>query len=218
MARHLLAVFRGGIGPAAAPPEEWSFGMRFSGSVAATPGADDRSVVQSLAEQFRDKAMAAWPTLSFHNSVQFTRVKVYIVDDVTGKATAEVVESVVPTLTQGAATANRHPNQCSTVVTFDAGFPAPGRYGRVFLPPQGIGVGPDGRIDEPSRDSVANAMQTFVNALQNPTGPDTLDLIIYSKRHALKRDVKTIRVGRVIDTMRSRRGDLAEEYAVRPVG
>lgn len=88
--------------------------------------------------------------------------------------------------------------------------------GRMFLPAIGDpAVGNDGRITVAKAQQVADLVAVFLNNLNNWPGFDgvtTPEVNIMSKLDGSHRKVNHVRVGRVLDTMRSRRSGLSEGY------
>lgn len=86
--------------------------------------------------------------------------------------------------------------------------------GRFYLPMPIVSMGDDCLIDAQYITGATGAAATFLNNLNNQPGLDALDIrvaIISSKGSAAL--VTGVRVGRVLDTMRSRRRSLDESYA-----
>jgi hypothetical protein len=94
--------------------------------------------------------------------------------------------------------------------------------GRFYVPTLGLGVGNDGRIGEGIRDTLETNAQTFINNVNNQPGIDVLGIaatIASSGRRNADGSVKfppknwavsAVSVGRVPDTIRSRRNKLNE--------
>lgn len=126
-----------------------------------------------------------------------------------------------------------HPAQVACVVTLMTGASRGlANKGRMYMPGLALGafaVSPaDGRINVQDRDAFANHCKVFLNNLNNFPGVDgttqssTLDVHVVSKGGlggpGIARKVTGVRVGRVLDTQRRRREDLAEDYsAILPV-
>lgn len=92
--------------------------------------------------------------------------------------------------------------------------------GRFYLPMPVVAVGGDMVVPEVIRDNMAAAAQTFLNNVYNTPGIDVTDLtpVVASTKGFLSA-VTGVRVGRVIDTIRSRRRSIDEGYeAPLPVG
>lgn len=99
--------------------------------------------------------------------------------------------------------------QVALCVTLLTARPGPTGKGRIFLPwPDTIGLGTDFRITEAQATTVATASKAFLNALKN-VSESYKPAVVSSKGYASL--ITGVRVGRVPDTMRSRRGDLLEQ-------
>lgn len=112
---------------------------------------------------------------------------------------------------RGARTSNRHPYQVAYVVslrTLRAG--APGK-GRMYMPCPAGEVDIFGHISTADRDAMLTAARGTLAAVRSTVQPEFQVAVVSSK--GVWSPVTAVRVGRVLDTHRSRRGDLAEEYA-----
>lgn len=95
---------------------------------------------------------------------------------------------------------------CVTLLTPRSG---PTGKGRIFLPwPDTIAIQDDFRISQPAATSVATIMAEMIRDV-NSLIADTVVSVVSSKGYTSP--VTGVRVGRVPDTMRSRRGDLLEQ-------
>lgn len=112
------------------------------------------------------------------------------------------------------------PLQSATVVTLDAMGPRGGRFGRFYLPALNTPPAADGRYTAGQAVSLRTACitaLTTVNTLLSTAVEDTVELVVASGRgDGENRPVREIKVGRVPDTMRSRRTSLDEDYQSAP--
>jgi len=216
---HLLASFRGVLGESPATGlETWSFGLRFAEenpSAPASPppaGAPGASASQELAQEFAQAAGAfITGSANFTTSVWFTEVRLYDIGT-DGKMVAPPFTASNGTPNVGTSS-NHVPYQLSTVVSLYANGLGKGRRGRIYLPPQGFGVGRDGLLSQTHQNATGQAVGTFLNALINNTRLSTAArLVVIGKTGSVGtvRGVDHVLVGRVIDTQRRRRRSLDE--------
>lgn len=112
---------------------------------------------------------------------------------------------------------NIHPPQIALVVSTIGASRGPAQFGRAYMP--GISQSVDANtqtISPGAALSLGGQFKTLVEALKNAMYPVTVvgeSLInVSSIGTGHTQDVKTYRVGRVFDTMRSRRNKLLEDY------
>jgi hypothetical protein len=210
---HQLVTFSGTLGPAAAPIEQWSFGVRFASNRFNT--ASD-AVVGALAAAWG----AAGSMQTIHNNtVNLTKVRVAQVD-----ATGHVEQGTSGAFNQrdwvgvspgGATGSTVYPPQCAVVASLISARAGATGKGRIFLP---VTVKPlvatDLRMSITDAQSIADATKVFLNLLVavDPSSPvQTKGPVVASSKGYLS-PVLSVRVGRTIDTMRSRRRDIPEGY------
>lgn len=116
------------------------------------------------------------------------------------------------------------PPNLSVVATLEtAKQRGPGSKGRCFLPVPGwsnVAFGSDGRMTPGARDEILSRFSTFITNLNNWPGldlPNAPRVVVATKggRGMPEGDnlpVTSVAVGRVVDTMRSRRNGLVEDY------
>jgi hypothetical protein len=106
-----------------------------------------------------------------------------------------------------------YPPQISLAVSLATAKRGKSGRGRFYLPCPQTSMGPDGRISQNIQTAVAGSVRTWINDLNNWPGFDggTPKVTIASSL-GQNHDVTGVRVGRVLDTVRSRREDLVETY------
>jgi len=202
------------------PYEIWSWGFNYGSPVAPFP--------------FTEPPDAAWATpmiskiVDFHVSggakiatqCRLTEIKISAVNADGHVAVGEdgnylqVVESPSPEDFSGGGGALAHPTQVALCVSLQTARAGRHGRGRFYLPGPVIGLATDGLITVGNRDTVANAVQGFVNDL------NTLDAdfsVIVAGSDAHNSVVTNIRVGRALDTQRRRRNALTEDYLALPI-
>lgn len=136
-----------------------------------------------------------------------------------GKYTRDPIIVDVPDV-PGAIASEIHPAQTALVVSLNTARRGSSGRGRFYLPMPAVPVSAtDLLISSANRDSVQGAAATFVNNINNQPGFDVADIVVVvASTKGVNSKVTGIRVGRVLDTVRSRRTSLPEAYApVTPV-
>lgn len=109
--------------------------------------------------------------------------------------------------------------QTALAISLTTGRRGPTGKGRFYLPMPGVGVeaGPL-TIPAVSRNQIQAAAAGFLNALNNRPGIDGIDVeVIVASTKGTNTKVTGVRVGRVLDTIRSRRTSLGEDFTA-PTG
>lgn len=207
---HGLYVFRGRFGPAAAPVEEWMFNIR---TTAGAPLAE--AAHQALARAAVDAWSAHLRPLHW-SGVALTSVKhcevaeggKVVQDAGTGAYDQGEVEVNLP----GTGAVNAvYPPHIAMCVSLQTPRPGPSGRGRIFLPPPRAGLDNDGLVlADAFQAEVVGAAAAFIRAI-TAIGKT---VVVVSPRRSLMTAVTEVKVGRVLDTMRSRRGEMAENYKV----
>jgi hypothetical protein len=124
----------------------------------------------------------------------------------------------------GVASSTQLPLQVTLAITLDSAFPGPTGRGRFFIPSPALGVLVSGSLSASSQTSISDFAQAYCNAINVAAAANGAGrLCVASGGSVLKgiapglRTVVQIRVGRVPDTIRDRRGDLPELYVARPL-
>lgn len=86
--------------------------------------------------------------------------------------------------------------------------------GRIYPPTGGLGVEADGRVGTNVTNAAAISYATLIRDINAVVALDgTASVVVFSNVGQVVQNVQSVRVGRVLDTMRSRRTSLAEEPA-----
>lgn len=119
---------------------------------------------------------------------------------------------------KGANTAAIEP-QRSLAVTFETyRLRAPGRYGRIFIPMFAQSVGVDGLVTNANSVAVNTATKGLLDGLNDLfADPNNLidqdvDAIVLSEKTTSHAPILKVKTGRVVDTIRSRRNKINEQY------
>lgn len=129
-----------------------------------------------------------------------------------GKYTRDPYVKAIANVTGGSG-GDLHPPQVALAVSLTTARRGPTGKGRFFLPMPTAIVGRDDLlITVLKREEITVSCQTFLNGLANQPGVDVVDVgvtVISSKGYASI--VTGVRVGRALDTIRSRRTSLPED-------
>lgn len=213
---HLLFSARGTLGQGANPGEAWSCGLRCSRPAGFT---DDQADMDSHAEDvFKDwAAFITTASARVSNVVRLTEVRAYSIgtDGLSGQRPIGMSSS--PPV-QGVSASSVHPWQCSLVLTLVAEGRGQGRLGRIYLPPQAVDLDGDGGVAPGQITGILAACKTLIESVGNKVGVDSgfgVRVVGTTQRPGQDgtiREVKSIRLGRVVDTQRRRRRSLDEQY------
>lgn len=116
------------------------------------------------------------------------------------------------------------PPQCAVAVSLIAGRypsgPSKGAVmrGRFYLPGLEVEIGnytSAGTLSDNVRDKIADGAQAFVQHLDQALENQAVQ--VWSRSVGVTQTVEEVRVGRIIDTQRRRRGMLKEDYAIRSI-
>lgn len=167
--------------------------------------------------------LAAWMTRAgskISGQAKMDEIKFNQIDP----ATAKYVLPTSNTLTQddagtGATTASWPPQSTVVVSTRTALDRGRGHAGR-FYPPTGAAgiIGTDGRISSADANSMATSAATLLTDINALVAVGAGRVVVFSKVGQSVETVTGVRVGRVVDTMRSRRTSLPEEPSFVVVG
>ena len=190
--------------------EEWSTGLRINGVVMPTD-AQMTSLDSAFSALFADAA------LSTSGAVRYLGCKV-APQDVNGLyGNTGVAKEKIRATPQALPTTATGLPQATVVATLTTATPR-GRAneGRMYLPATWKVASADGRISSGDATAIATAVVTFINAV-DAVGLGAVS--VFSKGNLLTpagavRDVKGVRIGRVIDTQRRRRNRIAEMYVL----
>jgi len=184
--------------------EQWSCSISFNAQDSAV--AVPAGMVTALEDWFgRSQSQ-----ISNRATLEF--VKYNQINPVTGKYVLPTSNTVVvPTPPTGQA-ASFAPQLSVSVGLTTVLSRGRGHAGRFYPPSGGSGanIGADGRVSEAFVQDTAGSAKTLILALNVAAG--TGEAVIFSKVDQSVTVVNGVRVGRVIDTIRSRRSSLPEQY------
>lgn len=119
---------------------------------------------------------------------------------------------------EGAAGTIQLPPQCATAVSLLTGKTRGlAHRGRFYVPRLGRTVGTDGRLTTSDQSDLLTAAAAMVGSLNTALGPDYVCGVVSDRRTGAQQVVTELAVGRVVDTIRSRRRKLVEDYVSAPL-
>lgn len=207
-AKHLRLTLLGSMGAVAGSLERFSVGLNLQG---------DGSLALNLSQVFVDDIAADARTFwadsrnGIGSRAKLDAIKVARIGT-NGKYEADpFISEFAPV--SGAAIGTDHPFQVSCCVSLVTARRGPTGKGRIYLPLPILAVGGDGTVGQGTMDTVGLAVAAFVKNINNVPGidrPGTQVVVASSKGY--NSPVIGVRVGRVLDTIRSRRSQLDEVY------
>lgn len=211
---HTRVTFEGVIGDPGTPLEHWSFNLNFPADALGSEGNDvvDNAIAAELAGAYEN----AWST-SMPLDTVLTVVKVGAVmanGHLALRGDGSYVQGRWEGSVEGATTVQPMPLQtacCISLVTLRSG---PTGKGRFYIPwPAQMPEAATKRWPAATALGYANVAKGFLNAVgEIMTFPPH---VVSSKGYTTP--VTAVRVGRVPDTLRSRREDLQEDYQQVPL-
>lgn len=200
--------------------ETWSTSCHFSRDNPAEPDAG----LDDINEGNVTSAVAAYFGTSEHlASTQVDDWRFYVIGtDGHMEGNGPLLHEFEDNEVKGTGTSYKYPNQVALVATLVATNRGPARFGRMYLPPPNKGLDTTGRLSAADAGFLADSVGAFLKAVA-----DSIDMELTTSSEGLnispgppgssvgtRQTIDHIEVGRVLDTMRSRRRSLIEERAV----
>lgn len=188
--------------------ERFSFGLNLS-----DPNVDEFFEDGRPEDVVADvSAFFASPAALINAAAVLTEVKVARIGP-TGLYIRDPFISAVLNVAGGASGNSPYPPQVALAVSLDTDLRGPRGRGRFYLPMPGMAITSTGAIAELDALSVRDAVVGLVNNLNNGPGISTPEpRVVVASSLGGNNDVTSVRVGRVLDTIRSRRTSLSEGY------
>lgn len=208
---HQLVTFSGVMGAVSAPIEQWSFGLRF-------PDLRYDSGSQTTVDAMANAFSSLQPIFSNLTTLTKTRVASVGADGKVKQTSGGSFlqkDSIIQKAGTGAAT-TFIPPQCAVVVSLGTPRQGTSGKGRIYLPQTIHAISSsDYRISAAHAQAIADAAKAFLNALAAIdaaafSGDEKGAHVVSTK--GFMSPVRNVRVGRAIDTLRSRRRDVPEGY------
>lgn len=149
---------------------------------------------------------------------QLTWVKLALIG-ADGKYQQEPVVYDFPAPVNGSVTTFVEPQRALAITFESSRLRAPGRYGRIFIPMFAGEVTSEGLIKSDLASTVNSATKVLLDALNDYfSDPDNyldqdVDAIVLSEKTTSHNTILKVKTGRVVDTIRSRRNKMKEQYS-----
>jgi hypothetical protein len=199
-------------GPLYDGTEEWSTGLRLAGAGAEAAG--DEAGDQVLCNAYAAKILTNWQAGYMANTnaklswVKFNRTGL----DGKYRFNYTLRKDYLPAVAASNTNTPLLPPQVSLVATLRSSSKRGlAHAGRIYLPAPPVTLDSDGRITTASRDSVLGRVKLLLDDINSVDAGLYLAIASKVRDGATKRVVR-VEVGRVLDTMRSRRTSLVEDY------
>lgn len=205
--RHRRVTIGGDIAAVVGSPERWSIRLNFSDPLNFSDGTAFHNGVVADVKLWAGLEVGLW------SGSRVSLVKSAVIGT-NGLYTGEpFIDEFTPVPFGGTASVPSFPFQVSLCMSLQTGQRGPRKRGRVYLPTPLVTLEPDGQFQAAQAIAIRDRFATFLNNLNNHTGPDAQapEVVIASSK-GLNTIVNGVRVGRVLDTMRSRRRSLPEDY------
>lgn len=214
---HYLITWGGVFGSVAAPVERWQFSLKRTG-IASTQNAFPTqdvllTALTALQGSFQSRYLNKLQAGIRHT---FTDIRFIGSDGKQPKDAAGAYAGARRLETDGPSGASglpRYPYQVAVVTSLNTARSGPSGKGRFFLPAPDYPLSNDGRISATDAGGLASTAKDFlgeVNAVTIEAGAGPVS-VMSSKGYASP--VTSVRVGRVLDTHRSRRSDMLEGFS-----
>lgn len=199
---HTRFTATGVIGGATLPYEIFSFGF------AVAHDGDTLTLLQQSSISDAIAAMFVAPNTAIANNAHLRAVKAAHVN---AAGVQDQPTTIFPHLVSGGTGGSNRPSQVALAVSLVGPAAVRPIKGRFYLPMPNMGISTDsGVMTEASASSVVDRVETLANAIKG-LGP-TVRLAIDHKGGLAV--VNKIRVGRALDTIRTRRNQVLEGYVV----
>ena len=196
--------------------EGYSFSLSIIPSDFAGPVTAPSSVPAGILTAVQD--LMTGPNTLMGSGVTVERVKLNEIGT-EGRYVSEgdTVEHVYEPPIAGLGTINLPPQAATAVTLLTSASRGLASKGRFYLPRLAQGVGPDGRLTTSTQSQLLTMTTAFIDSLNDELGSEMNVGVVSNRRAGAYRTVTGVQVGRVVDTMRSRRKGLEEEYMSAPI-
>jgi hypothetical protein len=214
---HLRVQCAGVFGPAGSAWEIFSYGFSI-GQASGQGPAVGGTVLADLCDDVQEFHAGAGAHIA--NAARLTSIKVALVNPDGSWNGAQAAYERSCDVPGGINVGASCPApQSALAVTLRSNVNTPRTRGRFFLPM--VALNPsvtDGLIAEQAATEVASAVESLITNVNNQPGFDQNgDQVIVASTFGTNSVVTSVSVGRVIDTIRSRRNALQESYVSRPI-
>jgi hypothetical protein len=201
-------------------PETWVTGCHFT---RANPGEADAGLDDLNEGDISAAVEGFFGGSTFCANAKVTDWRMYVIGtDGHMQGNGPLLHDYVTSGPSGSAGAWKYPAQVACVISLVAADRGPAKHGRMYLPAPAAPVGSGGRISDADAADIRTATTTFLKAVS-----DSIDLEVLNQSAACNvskgppgsttgtlQEIDHLEVGRVYDTMRSRRRSMLEAYSV----
>jgi hypothetical protein len=209
-ARHTLMTWKGVLGPAQSPVEEWQVSLKSGWGTEDAAGPSDPTAQANLL--FTAMASTLMLQAAPHVTLRSAEFRAIGADGKQLRNTAGAFVGVgfsnAAPVGGGGSGTGVMPPQAALCVSLVSGRSGPTGKGRFWFPLGAAAIGSDLRLGAQAQEVWTDYAQAFVNAVNVAHGR----VRVYSTKGTPGSDVVAIKVGRAVDTQRRRRGDLLESY------
>lgn len=198
---HHRLTMRGVFGQLATPFEEWSFRLNMTGAIIA---GEHQAIVDAADLQWTNQLVGIVRPTARLTEIKFAAI------GADGRYTADPLIKLVNKPGTALATV-ASPPQVANAVSLLSETRGPRGRGRIYLPAPHYGTGADdGQIDATAATNVATKVAAFLSALNAASAGLVVSVVANNSTVA---PVTAVRCGRVLDTIRSRRRSIGEDYS-----
>jgi hypothetical protein len=201
-------------------PEIWSFGFHMSRIQAGFPDAELNDIDESAVTSAFTTLIEGPSDAAISTNVKVVDWRAYVIGT-DGRMVGNPLFVDLSTSDIGGAAGNRYPPQVALAVTLVADNRGPARFGRLFLPGPAEAMGNDMRLSVASATGYAEAVTNFLKDVSDAIdlgGTESAQGENISSRgtggQGTRQTIDHVEVGRVLDTLRTRRNNLLEERHV----
>jgi hypothetical protein len=195
--------------------EGWSYRLNLSDPATAADPVDEAGTAADMANDVL--AFHVDPVTRISNVARLREVKFARIG-ADGKYISD--PRILTFDAPGGGGALKYPTQIACAVSLLTARRGGTGRGRIYLPAPTLSLGGNtGRVVDSEQQALAVRVQTFLNNLNNGSGVGAPEpRVVIASTRGYNSDVTGCRVGQVLDTMRSRRTSILENYGVvRPV-
>lgn len=198
----------GTLGTGAPAPERFSISLNMVGRASVLV-----ALTQAMVDDIATDCKAYWirPFTNINQQAVLDSIKVAFIG-ANGKYTADpLISSFAPVA--GATGGAPYPFQIAQAVSLTSERRGPSGKGRYYVPLPTWTVRPNGLIEPVDAQAAAGSAQQFLNDINNAPGVDRPGVrVVIASTKGFNTVVTGVRVGRALDTIRSRRAQLGEGY------
>lgn len=210
---HIRLEWRGVFGSANAPSEQWSWSMNHADTEEMASDAALTNMALLMRNNWNNELRAITPSNIVLTQTRVARIGDPPIPLMTGSTRRRADGSLEQGIWTGASAGTlgpiNAPPQLAVCVTLTTARVGPTGKGRLFLPLMHPPTLEDRRLDAASAGQIATAIRNMISDTNGTVGFGSVSVV--SSKGAVS-PVTGVRVGRAVDTIRSRRSSLPEDY------